>query len=81
MPPIKQIQLGKNGVTDNFVSTLKNHFKKSEIVKISVLKSAREDRNKIKEYSNELLEKLEKNYTTKIIGFVIVVKKWRKDRR
>jgi len=76
MPAIAQIQLGKNKLTDNFISTLKNHFNKSRTVKISVLKSA--EREKIKEYSEEIIEKLGKNYTTKIIGFVIVVKKWRK---
>jgi RNA-binding protein YhbY len=74
------IQLGKNGVTDNFISTLKNNFKKHDNVRISVLKSARQDKGKIKEYSNEILEKLGKNYTAKIIGFKIIVKKWRKAR-
>lgn len=72
------VQLGKQGITDNFVETLKNYFKKYENVKVSVLKGAGHERKKIKEYSDELLEKLGKNYTSRIIGFTIVLKKWRK---
>ena len=73
-----QIQLGKNKITDKFAETLKNHFKKHDNVKVSVLKSASHDREKIKEYSREILEKLGKNYTAKIVGFTIFIKKWRK---
>jgi RNA-binding protein len=78
MPRFGQIQLGKQGITDNFIENLKNQFKKHENVKISVLKSAGHDKNKIKKYSEEILEKLGKNYTFKVIGFTIVLKKWRK---
>jgi RNA-binding protein YhbY len=76
-----EIQLGKKGITDNFVQTLKNHFEKRENVRISVLKSAGHNKEKVKEYSEELLEKLGKNYTAKIIGFKIILKKWRKAKR
>ncbi|HTY43897.1 MAG TPA: YhbY family RNA-binding protein [Patescibacteria group bacterium] len=75
------VQLGKQGITDNFVETLKHYFKKYENVKISVLKGAGHEKSKIREYSNELLEKLGKNYTSKIIGFTIVLKRWRKPMR
>jgi RNA-binding protein YhbY len=74
------MQLGKNGVTDNFIQTLKGCFEKREQVRISVLKSAREKREDMKKYSNEILEKLGKNYTAKTIGFKIIVSKWRKAR-
>jgi len=57
-----QIQLGKNKITDKFAETLKNNFKKHDNVKVSVLKSAGHDREKIKEYSREILEKLGKNH-------------------
>jgi len=78
MPKVGNVQLGKQGVTDNFITTLKNHFKNHENVKISVLKSAGHNKEKLKEYSEEILKKLGKNYTSKIIGFTIVLKKWRK---
>lgn len=73
-----EMQLGKQGITENFISTLKNNFKKNENVRVSVLKSARHNKEKIKEYSKEILEKLGENYTTRVIGFTIVLKKWRK---
>ena len=78
MPKVGNVQLGKQGLTDNFITTLKNHFKNHENVKVSVLKSAEHNKEKLKEYSEEILEKLGKNYTSKIIGFTIVLKKWRK---
>lgn len=75
------MQLGKNGITENFIENLKNNFKKQENVRISVLKSAGHNKEKIKEYSREILEKLGKKYTARVIGFKIIIKKWRKDIR
>lgn len=75
------IQLGKNRITDNFIETIKAHFKKHDNVKIDVLKSAGHEKEKMRGYSEEILEKLGKNYTAKIIGFTIFLKKWRKARR
>ena len=76
---LSKIQLGKNKVTENFIETLKSHFKKNNVVKISVLKSA--GRENLKKYSEEILEELGAKYTSKIIGFTIVLKKWRRDKR
>ena len=76
-----QVQLGKNGLTENFIATLKNHFNKHKNVRIIVLKSAGREREKVKEYSKEILEKLGEKYTAKVVGFTIFVKKWRKPRR
>ncbi len=78
---LANIQIGKQKINDNFIETLKNHFKNHENVKVSVLKSGGHDKEKIKEYSNEILEKLGNHYTSRIIGFTIVLKKWRKARR
>lgn len=74
------MQLGKNGVTDNFIETLKSYFTSVRTVKISVLPSARESKEDVKKYSNEILEKLGVYYTSKVIGFTITIKKWRKPR-
>ncbi len=78
MKKTANIQLGKNGITPNFIETLKSHFKNHENVRISVLKSARPEKSKVKQYSDEILEKLGRHYTSRTIGFIIVVKKWRK---
>jgi RNA-binding protein YhbY len=77
---ISNLQLGKQGLTDNFIQTLKGHFEKHNNVKIKVLKSAGHDKGKVKEISEEILKKLGSHYTARVIGFVIMVKRWRKAR-
>lgn len=82
--PIKQIQLGKNGVTDNFIRTLKTYFQKVQTVKISVLKSARGDgkegKQLVNQYAQQIVEKLGEKFSARVIGFVITIKKWRQSR-
>lgn len=78
MDAIGHIQLGKKGLTENFVLTLENHFKKFRNIKISVLKSACRDKKELKEISDKILEKLGKNFSARIIGYTIAVKKLRR---
>lgn len=75
------MQIGKNGLSDNFITTLKNTFKDRENIRITILKSAVKEREKRREISEEILEKLGKNYTVRVIGFTLVFKKWRRDKR
>jgi len=75
------IQLGKNGITENFIETLKDHFKNHENVKISVLKSAGHDKDGIRRYNEEVLGKLGRKYTARTVGFTIFLKKWKRDVR
>ena len=79
MKKIGNIQIGKQRVTDNFIETLKEHFKKSENIKISVLKNATRDKKETREFAEKIINKLGKKYTARVIGFTIVVKKWRKN--
>jgi len=75
-----QIQLGKKGLTEEFLEGLKNRFEKPAVknLKVSVLKSARESREDIKKYAEEIKEYLGPKFTTRILGFSIFIKKWRK---
>ena len=62
MARIGQMQLGKQGLTENFIGALKHHFDRNTNVRVSVLKSAGHDKAKVKEYSKtheELREALE----------------------
>lgn len=81
MQTIGQIQIGKQGLTENFLLTLESHFKKFKNMKIKVLKGAEPDRKKVKEYAEKILERLGPYYTTRVVGFTIFVKKWRKVKR
>ena len=76
-----EMQLGKNGITENFIETLKKIFQNHDMVRLSVLKSARENREDMKKYSEEIIGKLGEKYTAKVIGFKIILKKWRKARK
>jgi RNA-binding protein YhbY len=81
MPTIRQTQLGKNGLTESFICNLKHQFDTCKNVKIAVLKSCCRDRAELKKLSEEILEKMGNNYTLRVIGYTIVVKKWRRDMR
>jgi len=78
-----QIQLGKNGLTREFLENLKKRFEKPAVknLKVSVLKSARESREDIKKYAEGIQESLGPKFTTRILGFSIFIKKWRKAMR
>ncbi len=71
-----QLQLGKAGLTDNFLKTLETYFLKHKDVKISVLKSS--SRDEIKEVAQKITTHLGENYTARVVGFKIALKKWRK---
>jgi len=75
------IQIGKNGLTEGIIGNLKTIFTTHKVVKISVLKSAGREREKVKQMAEEIVSNLGKNYTYKMIGFVIIVMKFRKDVR
>ena len=72
------LQLGKNGITENFITTLNEHFKNHNNVKVSVLKSAEHKKERVMEYKDEILKKLGRNYTARAVGFTISLRKWRK---
>jgi RNA-binding protein YhbY len=77
MSKIKQLQLGKNGLTNEFIESLKHQFDNTKTIKISVLKSA--ERKSMDEYAKKMIEHLGNKFTYKIIGFTIILKKWNKE--
>jgi RNA-binding protein YhbY len=76
-----EIQLGKKGLTKEFLDGLKIRMDKKEVknIKIHVLPSARESREDVKKFSEEILKFLGNKYSARIIGFSIFVKKWRRE--
>jgi len=77
-----EIQLGKNGLTQEFLEDLEKRFEKfsNKTIKIHVLKSARESKADVKKYAKEIVGKLGNKFTYRIIGFTIIMRKWRKAR-
>jgi len=75
---ISTIQVGKKGVTENLIETLKSHFKKHVNVKVVFLPSSTRNRKKLKKQAEEIINELGKNYTYRILGYTMFIKKWRK---
>jgi len=78
MKEIKRLQIGKGGLSKEFIEQAKNFFKKEKAVKISILKSACRDKKQAEEIGKELVSSLGNNYIYKLVGYVLVVKKMRK---
>ena len=73
-----QMQLGKAGLSENFIETLRKSFKRHENIKIALLKTCSRDREEIEEIAKEICSKLgnEKQvFKYKILGFTIFLKR------
>lgn len=75
-----KLQLGKKGLTKEFIGTIRNSFKITENIRINILKHATRDKAELKQWADEILKALGRNYTCKTIGYTIVLRKWRKAR-
>ncbi len=76
------LQIGKNGLTKEFIENLKRIFetKSNESIRVSLLKSSTRDSKEVKKWSEEILKSLGPNFTCNIIGYTLVLRKWRKAR-
>ena len=81
MKPIKQLQLGKAGLSNAFVEQVQSIFKNEKTLKISILKSACRDKNDAKRIGEELVERLGTKFGFKLVGYVLTIIKYRKNQR
>jgi len=81
MKPVKQLQLGKNGLSEAFVEQVKIVFETEKMVKISILKSACRDKDDARKMGEDLVGKLGPKFGFKLIGYVLTVAKYRKAQR
>jgi len=72
-----QMQLGKKGLTKEFLEDVKKRLEKPAVknLKISVLASARESKEDVKKFSEGIKEFLGPKFTTRVLGFSIFIKK------
>jgi len=77
---IIKLQLGKQGLTKAFIETVRKSFANVENVRISLLPSSGRDKEKTKKWADKLVSELGDRYTARVIGFTIILKKWRKSR-
>jgi len=78
--PLIKLQIGKNGLTNEFIEKLRKVFLKNDHVRISLLKSSGRDRQKTREWAEKIVSSLGTNYKYNIIGFTIALRKLRKAR-
>jgi len=74
-------QLGKAGLTESFIEALKNAFKNTQKVRISLLKSCSRDKAEIKKFADKICSELRTGkeiFDHKLIGFTLIIKKSKK---
>jgi len=81
MKPVKRFQMGKNGLSDEFVEQIRSAFKGEEVVKISILRSACRDKKDAKKIADDLVDMLGKKFIYKMVGYVLTVRRFRKEMR
>lgn len=80
MKSLGKIQLGKNKVTENFIKDLENRFRTHKNLKVSVLRSCCRDKKELEKIRDEILKILGKNFTARMIGYTLALKKWRREK-
>jgi len=80
-PRVVEMQIGKKGFADGNILWLENAFKERQNVKVHVLKAAGHTKENVKEIADKIVARLGSNYNYRIIGFVITLKKFRKNQR
>lgn len=81
MKPIRQLQMGKAGLSEAFIEQVRSVFTDEKMVKISILKSACRDKKDAKKIGEDLMEALGPKYGFKLVGYVLTVIRFRKDQR
>ena len=81
-PDIASVHIGKQGLTKGMIDLLEKMFQTHELVKIAVLKSATRNRDELRkiaqEICSELMKRFKKEFTFRIVGFTIFMRKWRR---
>ena len=70
-----KFQIGKNGMTSGIIESLNLSFKTHNQVRISVLKSATRDKEKMELIAKEISEKVKYQTNYRIIGFTIILRR------
>lgn len=81
MKSIRKLQIGKNGLTDEFIQQVKRVFEGANVIKISILKSACRDKAQAKEMAEKIVDSLGKNYVYRLVGYVLTINKFRRNIR
>jgi len=81
MKAIKKLQIGKNGLTPEFIEQVKSVFEDARLIKISILKSACRDKKDAEKIGKEIIVELGHKYGYKLVGYVLTIIKYRKEQQ
>ena len=73
---VVNVQIGKTGITENFIDNLKKASMQHSQIRISVLRSFSRDKAKIKEVAEEICKQIETDrfrFKAKVLGFTILI--------
>jgi len=70
-----KFQIGKNGLTEGAISSLNQDLRTHNQVRITVLKSAERDKEKIKLIAENITQKVDYYCNYKILGFTIILRR------
>jgi RNA-binding protein YhbY len=71
-----KFQIGKSGVTENVITSLKNSLKTHKQIRINVLKSFCRNKGELKQIAEKIISKIEKpKCNFRVIGYTILLRK------
>lgn len=76
-----KFQLGKAGLTEQFIEALRTAGKTHKVIRISLLPSSTRDKNEAKKIAEEICAKLaagDSAYNYKLIGFTLNIRRYSK---
>ena len=76
-----KFQLGKAGLTDQFIEALRTAGKTHKVFKIAMLPTSTRDKNEAKKIAEDICSKLataDAGYNYKIIGFTLNIRRYSK---
>lgn len=78
MKQTRKVQIGKKGLTQGTIDIIQSTFTNANSVRVSLLKSATRDKDHAREIADEIVDKLGRNYKYRLIGYTIVINKFKK---
>jgi RNA-binding protein YhbY len=70
-----KFQIGKAGLTEGVVESLKLYFKNVKVVRVSVLRNCAPTKDKVKQIADELVQRLGEGYRYATVGFTIILRR------
>ncbi len=70
-----KFQIGKSGVTEGVIESLRLGFKTHNSIRISILRSYASSKAKVREMADEIITRLGEPYIPTLIGFTIILRK------